>query len=66
MKRLGKGIVLISAATITIGLSSLYGAIQPIENNVEKQELKAYNSSASNILDNVFTRRWNENITNNI
>jgi hypothetical protein len=66
MKKLSKGLILMSAATITIGLSGLCGTVQPINNNVEKQELKAYNDTASNILDNVFTRRWNENITNYI
>lgn len=64
MRKLNKGLLLLGAATVTVGMSSLFGIVQPMDKNIEQQELKAYNHSANNILDNVFTRKRDENITN--
>jgi hypothetical protein len=55
MKKLNKGLVLMGAATLAIGINSLCGTVQPMNYKIDKQDLKAYNSSASNIMDNVFT-----------
>lgn len=59
MKKTKKGLLLVGVLTVAIGISGLFDSTDKIDKDLKVQDLKAYNHSAENAIENVFIQNNN-------